>query len=155
MQKNKPKIFVDGDSCPVVPEVLKAAENYRAAVVFVSSYAHIRKGEFPDFVVQLTVDQDKEAADLKIANEINKDEIAVTDDLGLSSLLLGKGVTVLNSRGRQVTNQQIDYLLDSRYQSAKLRRAGKKTKGPKKLTSEDRETFIKELEKVLSNWQEF
>ena len=151
MQKKIGKIFVDGDSCPVVPEILDAAKTFGIQVVFVSSYAHIRKEAFPPYVSRLLVDQDKEAADLKIANEIKREDIAITDDLGLSSLLLPKGIQVLNSRGRFVTDREIDYLLDSRHHAAKHRRAGKKTKGPKKLSMDDRTAFKEELEKVLSN----
>ncbi|MFA9558765.1 YaiI/YqxD family protein [Evansella sp. AB-rgal1] len=150
MQKKIGKIFVDGDACPVVDEILYVADKYKISVVFVTSYAHIRNKSFPSFVNHVYVDQDKEAADLKIANAVSKDDLAITDDLGLSSLLIAKGVHVLTSRGKFITDREIDYLLDSRYHSAKKRRSGGKTKGPKKLTDEDREQFKYEIEKILS-----
>ncbi|MBU9722488.1 YaiI/YqxD family protein [Litchfieldia alkalitelluris] len=155
MQKEMKQIFVDGDSCPVVKEIISAASRYSVQVTFVSSYAHVRKEDFPPLVKQIFVDQDREAADLKIANLVHSGDLAVTDDLGLSSLLLAKGVLILTSRGKWITNHNIDYLLDSRYRSAKQRRAGGKSKGPKKLTEQDRENFLKELEKILSIKQDF
>ncbi|MDQ0254369.1 uncharacterized protein YaiI (UPF0178 family) [Evansella vedderi] len=155
MKEVNGKIFVDGDSCPVVNEIVTIAKEKNIEVIFVTSYAHIRKKEFPPNVQSVFVDQDREAADLKIANMIKRDDVAITDDLGLSSLLLAKEVQVLTSRGKLVTNDEIDYLLDSRYRSAKQRRAGAKTKGPKKLTDQNRLDFKKQLEKILSNRQEF
>lgn len=144
------KIFVDGDACPVFNEIISVAKKSETQVVYVTSYAHIRKEKFPPIVDSVFVDQDREAADLKIANEITKNDVAVTDDLGLSSLLLAKGVRVLTSRGKVITDDNIDFLLDSRYRSAKQRRAGGRTKGPKKLTDADRHLFKKELENILS-----
>ena len=44
-------------------------------------------------------------------------------------------------------------LLDMRYHSAKLRRAGKHTKGPKAFTKEDRINFINKLIEILSNFE--
>ncbi|MDG5786560.1 DUF188 domain-containing protein [Evansella sp. AB-P1] len=155
MGKKNSKLFVDGDACPVVNEIVLLAKKYDVPVIFVSSYAHVRKESFPSFVKHIFVDQDKEAVDLKIANEISKYDMAVTEDLGLTSLLLAKGVQVLTSRGKWITAQEIDYLLDSRYQSAKKRRSGGKTKGPKKLTDQDRLLFTEQLENFLSNLQEF
>ncbi|MBU9712072.1 YaiI/YqxD family protein [Evansella tamaricis] len=150
MQKKIGKIFVDGDACPVVKEILEVAKKNDAQVMFVSSYAHMRKEEFPSLVTHIMVDQDREAADLKIVNLIKKGDLAITDDLGLSSLLLAKGVLILTSRGNWITDQKIDYLLDSRHLAAKKRRAGGKTKGPKKLTQQDRDYFLYELEKIMS-----
>ncbi|MCY8268917.1 DUF188 domain-containing protein, partial [Bacillus haynesii] len=37
----------------------------------------------------------------------------------------------------------------------KLRRSGRYTKGPKKLVKEDRERFVKELQKILSKIEGF
>lgn len=51
--------------------------------------------------------------------------------MGLAGLLVKKGVYVLSPRGTFVTDEQMDTILYSRYVSAKLRRQGTYTKGPK------------------------
>ncbi|UCZ54512.1 DUF188 domain-containing protein [Bacillus shivajii] len=155
MRDNKKQIFVDGDACPVLNEIIEVANNYAADVTVVSSYAHFRTSTYPDFVSYVFVDQEREAADLKIINLIGKEDIAITEDLGLASLLLGKGVTTLHPRGKQITLSEIEYLLDMRHDSGKRRRAGLRTKGPKKYTNEDKQIFQKELEKILSNKEDF
>ncbi|SDY52384.1 hypothetical protein SAMN05421736_102174 [Evansella caseinilytica] len=139
----------------MVKEILRCAEAYRKQVIFVSSYAHLRKEKFPSFVEYVLVDANKEEADLAIINKSGKGDLAVTDDLGLSGILLAKGVYVLTSRGKLLTNEEMDFLLDVRYQSAKQRRSGLRTKGPKKLTQDNQSNFQKQLEKILSNQQEF
>ncbi|ADU29877.1 YaiI/YqxD family protein [Evansella cellulosilytica] len=150
MQNKNVKIFVDGDACPVLEEILSIAHKNELSVIFISSYAHATNKSFPYFVECIYVDQDREAADLKIANSVMKGDIAITDDLGLTSLLLAKGVLVLTSRGKLITNREIEYLMDFRYQSAKRRRSGEKTKGPKKLLEQDKCYFKEQLQKILS-----
>jgi uncharacterized protein len=73
-----------------------------------------------------------------------KGDIIVTQDYGLASLGLAKGCTVLHHTGYSYTNENIDQLLQSRYLSAMARKSGKRTKGPKPFTAEDKEKF-KEL----------
>ncbi|SER70108.1 DUF188 domain-containing protein [Salipaludibacillus aurantiacus] len=148
------KIFVDGDGCPVTSEILSSATAYDINVVFVSSYAHSRKKAFPPNVKEVVTDPDREAVDMVISNQVAPGDIVVTQDLGLAGLLLAKQVTVLTPRGTRVSDLEIDFLLDRRHADAKRRRAGKKTKGPKKMLKEDREFFQVELEKILSDRQE-
>jgi uncharacterized protein len=154
MHTKNNKIFVDGDGCPVTSEILSSAMAYDINVVFVSSYAHSRKKAFPPFVKEVVTDPDREAVDLVISNQVTPGDIVVTQDLGLAGLLLAKQVTVLTPRGTRVSDLEIDFLLDRRHADAKRRRAGKKTKGPKKMLEEDREFFQLQLEKILSDRQE-
>lgn len=153
----KIKIFIDGDACPVVKEIIKVSkENHHQPVpiVLVSSYAHKRNQALADHVEQITVDPDREAADLKIANLISAGDVVITDDLGLSSLLLAKQADVLSSRGVLITDSTIDFQLDRRYHEAKLRKSNKHHKGPKPFTDEDRKRFMDKLKIILQNKQE-
>jgi len=52
-----------------------------------------------------------------------------------------------------VTDEQMDTILYSRYVSAKLRRQGTYTKGPKAFSTHDRQCFLINLEKILSNYK--
>ncbi|MED0961319.1 DUF188 domain-containing protein [Bacillus paramycoides] len=59
----------------------------------------------------------------------------------------------MSPRGTFVTDEQMDTILYSRYVSAKLRRQGAYTKGPKSFTQRDRQHFLINLEKILSNYK--
>ncbi|WP_232318267.1 DUF188 domain-containing protein [Salisediminibacterium beveridgei] len=128
--------------------------NSPVGIVLVSSYAHKRNQVMPEHVQQITVDPDREAADLRIANLVTSEDVVITDDFGLASLLLAKGADVLSSRGMPITDESIDFQLDRRYHEAKLRKSKKYHKGPKPFTDEDREHFRDKLKIILQNKQE-
>ncbi|WP_017728375.1 YaiI/YqxD family protein [Halalkalibacterium ligniniphilum] len=146
--ENKLQIYVDADSCPVKNEIETVATEFECEITFVSSYAHQLAVSSSSKVV--TVDADREAADLYIANHCYGQEICITQDYGLAALLLPKKVIVLSPRGERYTESRIEQMLDARHHSQKQRRAGGKTKGPKKFTFEDRQRFLLELKKILA-----
>lgn len=149
LDEAKRAIFVDADACPVKDEIRFAASRFHTNVLFVASYVHYQpttENENWKFV-----DPQKEAVDLFILNHIRTGDIAVTQDIGLASLLLGKKVTVISERGRIFHESTIELALGRRYLSQKERRRGVHTKGPKKLVKEDRERFSAQLQKILSN----
>lgn len=96
------------------------------------------------------VDPGKEAADLYILNHIRKGEILITQDIGLASLVLPKGVYALSPRGTEYKEETIGISLDFRYLAAKEREKGRYGKGPKPFTSEDRQNFQGALRSILS-----
>lgn len=141
-------VFVDADSCPVKQEIVEITSTYPVKLVFVASYSHM-SNEFSS-ECWVYVDSDKEAADLYIMNHVHKGDITVTQDIGLASTLLAKGVFVLSPRGSSYEEKSIETALDLRYLSAKERRKGNFGKGPKAFSAKDRENFMKELSRVLS-----
>lgn len=147
---DKTQIYVDADACPVKAEILKCAKMHDVPVCFVASYKNMMNE--PSGGQWKYVDADKEAADLFIVNAVKKGDIVITADIGLASTLIGKSVHVLSPRGKQYTDGNIDALLDMRYRSAKLRRQGKHSKGPKAFTNDDRKAFISKLMNILSNF---
>lgn len=118
-------------------------------VVFVASYAHMLTN--PIGGTWVYVDTDKEAADLYIMNHARRDDIVVTQDIGLASILVNKGVVALSPRGKEFEEENMDTTLHLRFLSAKERRNGNYSKGPKPFMEEDRQHFIKVFEKNLSN----
>ncbi|MBB5173926.1 YaiI/YqxD family protein [Texcoconibacillus texcoconensis] len=146
-------IYVDADACPVKEEIKEAGERFDTDVIMVSSYAHA--GGDDGSCRWIMVDQHQEEADMKIFQLAKKNDIVVTQDYGLASLLLPKGVIVLSFRGFIFSEQSMDDLLFRRYISSKERREGKRTKGPKRLMADDRTAFRINLEKILSNKQDF
>ncbi|NPC93346.1 YaiI/YqxD family protein [Bacillus sp. WMMC1349] len=154
LQEKERTIFVDADACPVKDEVLKVAADYQVKVKFVASFEHfqITRNEQEDWTY---VDRHKEAADLYIANHVQAGDLVITQDIGLASLLLGKKVIVISERGFLFEEKSIDIALYRRHISQKLRKSGHYTKGPKKLVKEDKERFVKQLQKILSKNEGF
>ncbi|MGM1046568.1 hypothetical protein SAMN05661091_4313 [Paenibacillus uliginis N3/975] len=145
-------IVVDGDACPVKKEIAETARAFHVPVLLVSSYDHLLREEEGIQIIQ--VDRSDQSADLYIANHIARGDIVVTQDYGLAALALSKSCQVLSFRGRIFSDQDIDFLLDSRHHQAKARKAGHYGKGPRKMMDEDRRIFQHKLTKLLQKLQE-
>ncbi|WHY82718.1 YaiI/YqxD family protein [Siminovitchia fortis] len=134
-------IFVDADACPVKEEISQIAKDLKLEVFFIASYYHkpstVKEGDNWTFV-----DPDREACDLYILNHAKRGDILVTQDIGLASLALQKGVYVFSPRGTEYKEETIDTALDFRYLAAKDRERGKFWKGPKPFKDEDRHRFL-------------
>lgn len=79
------------------------------------------------------LDSDNEATDLYIMNHARAKDVAVTQDIGLASMLLSKKVYVMDPRGHLYDEKDIKAALHMRYLSAEVRRQGKYGKGSKIL----------------------
>ncbi|TXK84121.1 YaiI/YqxD family protein [Paenibacillus sp. N3.4] len=145
-------IIVDADACPVKAEIELAGKQFGVQVVLVASFDHRMKQNPGVKVVQ--VDRSDQSVDLYIANQIKPGDILVTQDFGLAALGLAKGSICLTNRGQEYTDSSIDFLLERRHVSAKMRRSGKHTKGPKPFTEVDRQNFLQGLTKLLKYLQE-
>jgi uncharacterized protein YaiI (UPF0178 family) len=146
------RVVVDGDACPVKTEIAQTVQSCGATAILVSSYAHRLVAE-PSVEV-VTVDSSDQAADLYIANVMKPTDVLVTGDYGLAALGLARGAAVLTPRGRLITESDIEGLLEQRHFSAKMRRGGGRTKGPRAFTDEDRIRFRQKLTFLLQVLQE-
>ncbi|MGD6967420.1 YaiI/YqxD family protein [Rossellomorea vietnamensis] len=144
------KIYVDADACPVKDIIISEATDFEIEVILVSSYSHFSNAEQPSGVKTIYVDSGVEAADYRIVELVEKGDMIVTQDYGLASLGLAKGIIVLHHKGFRYTNENIDQLLQTRYLSAMARKGGQRTKGPKPFTAEDREQFRDLFKQVIS-----
>lgn len=145
------KIFIDGDGSPVKDTTIETALHYELNVVIVTSIDHYSLKEYPEHVSFVYVDKGADAADYKIVQLIQKGDILVTQDYGLAALVLPKGVRVLHQLGYEYTGENMDGLLEQRYFSAKVRKSGGRTKGPKAFTQADREKFKAQLILLIQN----
>lgn len=139
------KLVIDGDGSPVKDTTIEVALEQVLDVLVVTSIDHYSLKEYPENVSFVYVDKGADAADYKIVQLIKTGDILVTQDYGLASLVLPKGVRVLHQLGYEYTKDNIDGLLEQRYFSAKVRKSGGHTKGPKAFTKADRETFKAKL----------
>lgn len=91
--------------------------------------------------ITITVPKGPDSVDFKLVNAISKYDIVITQDYGLAAMCLAKGAFVIDQNGREMTSDNIDQLLAFRFESAKFRRAGGRTKGPKKRTEKNNISF--------------
>ncbi|WP_144699003.1 YaiI/YqxD family protein [Fictibacillus phosphorivorans] len=151
MEKLIGNVFVDADACPVVikEEIFKFSKMFDFEPIFVTSYAHASNTDQPGRWI--LVDASPEEVDLYIHNHSKKNDLVVTQDHALASLLLSKGVYVITPRGKQFQGNEMERVLHERYMSAKARRSGKHSKGPAKFKKEDTERFCTVFCEILSN----
>ncbi|MCO7175693.1 DUF188 domain-containing protein [Sporolactobacillus kofuensis] len=142
----KLKLFVDADACPVKKEIFTITSAFQVEPVFVASYASFSTERDGNWVF---VDQKKEEADLYIVNHVTSGDIVVTQDIGLAGLLTKRQVYVLTVRGRLIDEDNIEELLERRYQAYHALNSGEKIKGPKPFTSMNRKNFSDALTKLL------
>src|SRR5699024_11138703 len=131
-------ILVDADACPVVDIIIEETNKSAIPVMLVKSYSHFSMKEYPKHVSVKYIDDGADAVDYKIVGMVNKEDIVVTQEYGLAALCLQKDYKVLHHVGFAYSRGKIDQMLQERHQSAKARKAGFKTKGPKKLSDEQK-----------------
>lgn len=99
------------------------------------------------------VDPGRDSVDLYILNSIKSGDVLITQDIGLASLVLRKGVYALSPRGTEYKEETINTVLDMRFLAAKARERGDYGKGPKPFTKEDRHNFVTAFHKILSKFE--
>ena len=140
------KILVDADACPksVLDICKKVGHRQTIPVWTVASFNHSIESDH-----HVTVGDASQEADFKVMNLTEAGDVVVTQDWGLAAIVLGKGAKCLSPSGREFRSDKIEFLLEEREVKAKLRRSGKRTKGPKKRTLEDDHRFEISLERIL------
>lgn len=141
------KILVDADACPrsVLQICFKIGHIYNTPIWTVASFNHNIESDN-----HIVVGNASQEADLKIMNLTEAGDIIITQDWGLAAMVLGKGAQALSPVGRIYQTDTMDFLLEEREVKAKLRRAGGRTRGPKKRTSEDDKRFEHNLKKCIN-----
>lgn len=145
------KVIVDADACPVKDIVIKEAGEEGFPVMLVSSFSHYSSKLLDEHVEVIYVDSGNDAADYKIVQLAKDGDIIVTQDYGLASLLIPKGCTVLHHKGFEYNAANMEHLLETRYMGAMIRKGGGRTKGPKALSKEDKQSFSKLFKDIIKN----
>lgn len=142
------KIIVDADACPVTDIVERVAEERGIPVTLVCDTAHIFQTQYSQVV---TVEKGADSADFKIVTISEKGDIVVTQDYGVASMCLGKGVFPIHQSGKWYTLQNIDQMMFERHIAKEVRRKSKKNhlKGPRKRTREDDERFEESFKQLI------
>lgn len=140
------KIFVDADACPVIDITIDIAKRFSVQTVLITDTSHIIER---DSAQTVTVEKGGDSVDFKLVNMISGGDIAVTQDYGLAAMCLARGAVPINQNGLVFSDKNIERLLYTRYASAKIRRAGGRTKGPSKRTREQDGDFAAALTDIL------
>lgn len=140
------KIIIDADACPVTDIAVKIAKDNKIKCIIVCDNAHkiIRDG-----VETIVVSQGADAVDFTIISKTNSNDIIVTQDYGLASIILSKEAYAINQDGLIYNKFNIESLLFSRHMSQKMRNAGKRTKGPKKRSIDQDKNFERNFFELL------
>jgi len=140
------KIIIDGDGCPVIKETEVLAKKYGLDLLIISDYNHNLKSNYGELV---KVSQASDSADFYIFNRIKKGDILVSQDLGLSAMALSKHALCINQNGDILTNDNIDFLLQNRHISSKLRREQRIYSKIKKREAYQDSLFTKNLKTLI------
>lgn len=135
-------LYIDADGCPVINIIEKICKEKEIPAVAVKDYNHELHS---DYIEVITLEQGNDFADLYIANLLNIGDLVITNDMGLASLVLGKGANCINFYGDIIDHRNIDFLLFSRHIKEKGRRSNKYGKGQPARTSQDNLRFEQSL----------
>ncbi|MGB4504215.1 MAG: DUF188 domain-containing protein [Syntrophaceticus sp.] len=140
------KMIIDADAAPKkVIEICKvAASAFSVQLVTVASFNHLIDSD-----CHLMVSDEPQATDIRVANLTEQGDLVITQDWGLAAVALSRGAVVLTPKGKVFQNDEITFLLENRETMFKVRRSGKRVKGPKKRKRSDDERFEKNLYKCL------
>ena len=139
------RVLIDGDASPVKELAINICKEFNIKCIIYLDYAHEYESDYADVIF---CDKHKDSVDLRISNDCMKDDIVITQDYGLATLILSKGGVVVHNNGYIINNNNIDSLLESRYLGNKLR--GKtRIKGPRKRTIDDDIKFSNTLRFLL------
>lgn len=140
------EIWIDADGCP--REVVRITREYAARLGIkcwsVSNYHHEIPGE-----THIMVDDQSQSTDMEIINRCHAGDLVITQDIGLAAIALGKKCKVLGINGKEYVDHDMSILLEVRERSARIRRGGGRTRGPKKRTAADDAAFESGLKRSL------
>ena len=144
------KLWVDADACPgpVKDLIIRAAKRLGVIAVFVAN----KPISLPEsvYLSSVRIEVEPEAVDEHVAQQAQPGDLAITQDIPLASLLVPKGVVVLNPRGELFTEQNIRERLSIRNFMQDIREAGGTTPGPKPFGQRDKQSFSNALDRELT-----
>ena len=123
------RVIIDGDACPVVDSVIELTTGTGILLPFYVALAitQIKCSQITlkQFILMMDL-----MSDYKIVKLATPEDIVITQDYGLASLLLSKVKIVMHHKGHLYRSSNIDMLLQQRYNNAQIRKQGGRHKGP-------------------------
>jgi uncharacterized protein YaiI (UPF0178 family) len=144
-------IFVDADACPVKSEIYKVAKRYGWSVTVVANT--VMHTPQADWLSMIVVGNNADAADNWIAEHVGEGDIVVTADIPLAARCLQNHAKVLDSRGKEFTEDAIGSALANRELLDQLRVDGMITGGPAPFQPKHRSNFLQKLDQLIHQVQ--
>ena len=95
------RIFVDGDACPVKPEIYRVAERYGLKVyVVANAFMAVPRS---DLIERAIVSEGPDIADDWIVERAGANDIVITADILLAGRCVRNGATVIGPAGKPFT----------------------------------------------------
>ncbi len=144
------RIWVDGDACPaVIKDILfRAAARAKIALTLVANQPmRIPRSEF---VTILTVPSGLNVADQRIVELLDPGDLVITADIPLAAHVVNKGGLALDPRGELYSQENIGERLTMRNLMDELRGGGLVEGGPAPFSSNDRQAFANQLDRLLA-----
>jgi uncharacterized protein len=145
---SRPRLFIDGDACPVKAEALRVAERHKVPVVIVSN-GGLRPSRDPMVTHIVVPKTTADAADDRIVEEAVTGDVTVTADIRLAARLIEKDGHVIGPDGRAFSKDSIGMALAMRDLSQHLRETGESRGFNASFTPRDRSRFLEELDRML------
>jgi len=101
-------------------------------------------------VTSVQVEKGEDIADFYIVENVSENDLVITADIPLASLVVEKGATAINPRGELYTEENISERLSMREFMKNLRDGGVDTGGPPPFDSKSKERFANSLNRILT-----
>lgn len=146
-----PTIWIDADAVPgpVREIVLRAAHRLSLTTILVANQRLQIPPGHPT-VSSVRVEGGPDIADKYIADNSVEGDIAITHDIPLAAILVGKKVIVIDPRGIEHTENTIGERLSVRDFMENLRSVGVDTGGPAGYGAKDKQAFAGAFDRVLT-----
>ena len=145
------RIWVDADAAPrdVKEIIFRAALRLRIPTVLVANQRMPAPLNNPH-VTAVWVQGGPDVADRHIADHAASGDVAITADIPLAAILVEKGLTVLDPRGEQYSEENVRERLSIRDFMESLRGSGVETGGARPWGARDKQAFAMALDRVLT-----
>lgn len=143
-------IWIDADACPrLLKEVLyRTATRLQCPTVLV---AHTTlSAPVSAWIRTVQVERGFDAADRYIAERATVGDLVITNDIPLSADVIANGAGVINSRGEELTKENIGERLRVRNLMEERRALGEFGGGPPPLDNRDKTQFANALDRWLA-----
>ena len=153
MNQSPPSLFsiwIDADACPKdVKEIIyKTSFRLKLKVTLVAnSYLSVPNSPL---IRSIQVDQGADVADSYIVENLESNDIVITADIPLASLVIEKGALALNPRGELYTEDNIGERLAVRDFMKELRDGGQISGGPPPFGTKDKANFANAFNKIVT-----
>lgn len=143
------QIWVDADACPKPVRwiLTRTAQRLEILVTFISNQYH----RIPEsqYLKAIQVPGGFDVADEYIVDQIRENDLVITADIPLASLVIDKKATALSPRGKLYTIENVQDSLIMRNLKEELRSTGVDTGGQRPFNHKDRENFANQLDQLL------